>query len=115
MGGGSSGNAARRDVRERQEWVGPNAAGGRLQRSRTSPIHAPALDTGFVLHHFSVMKNVTITLAEEVARWARVWAARHDTSLSRFLGNILRQKMEEEEGYDRAMQQFLSRGPVPLK
>jgi plasmid stability protein len=26
------------------------------------------------------MKNVTINLDEEVARWARVWAARHDTS-----------------------------------
>ena len=28
------------------------------------------------------MKNVTITLDPEVARWARVYAAQHDTSVS---------------------------------
>lgn len=61
------------------------------------------------------MKNVTITLDEDVARWARVWAARHDTSVSRMLGEILREKMREEESYDAAMEQFLSAAPSLLK
>ena len=39
------------------------------------------------------LKNVTVTLEEEVARWARIEAARQDTSVSRFLGDILKQRM----------------------
>jgi plasmid stability protein len=60
-------------------------------------------------------KNVTITLEEEVARWARVWAARHDTSVSRLVGELLRQRMLEEVGYEAAMQQHLAVEPKPLK
>ena len=60
------------------------------------------------------MRNVTITLAEEVARWARVWAAREDMSLSRFVGELLRRRMTEERGYDRSLQQFLSRPATRL-
>ena len=44
------------------------------------------LDTKFVLHYIFVMKNVTITLDEEVARWARVMAAEQNTSVSRLVG-----------------------------
>ena len=61
------------------------------------------------------MKNVTITLAPEVARWAKVWAARHDTSVSRMLGELLRERMEAEAGYRSAMEQFLERTPAMLK
>ena len=61
------------------------------------------------------MKNVTITLEEEVARWARVWAAEHNTSVSRFVGRLLRQRMIEERGYQDAMRQYLDRQPQPLK
>jgi len=62
------------------------------------------------------MKIITITLQEDVARWARIWAARHNTSVSRMVGELLRQRMlEEEEGYQAAMQQYLSRGPAGLK
>jgi plasmid stability protein len=49
------------------------------------------------------MKNVTITLDEDVARWARVWAARHDTSVSRISGELLQEHMRQEEGYEAAM------------
>jgi len=55
------------------------------------------------------MRNVTITLPEEVARWARVWAARQDMSLSRFVGELLRRRMDKERGYERSLRQFLSR------
>jgi plasmid stability protein len=61
------------------------------------------------------MKNVTVSLEEDVALWARVWAARHDTSVSQVLGELLRERMLREEGYDAAMQQFLSASPVRLK
>lgn len=61
------------------------------------------------------MKNVTITLDEKVAEWARVWAAKSNTSVSRLVGELLKQKMQDESGYKVAMNQFLSRNPVPLK
>ena len=61
------------------------------------------------------MKNVTVTLEEEVARWARIRAAERDTSLSRYLGELLRDQMREEERYEDAMSEYLSRPPTPLK
>ena len=61
------------------------------------------------------MRNVTITLEEEVARWARVRAAEHDTSVSRLVGEMLKEKMIEEERYERAMQEYLGRTPRRLK
>jgi plasmid stability protein len=61
------------------------------------------------------MKNITITLDEQIAQWARVYAARHDTSVSHLLGELLRVRMLSEEGYDVAMRQFLSVSPRPLK
>lgn len=61
------------------------------------------------------MKNVTISVDEDVARWARVWAAEHDTSLSRILGDELRRKMELEQNYGRAQRRFLSKSPRELK
>jgi hypothetical protein len=61
------------------------------------------------------MKNVTITLDEAVAQWARVWAARHDTSVSKLVGEVLRERMQEEQGYECAMNDFLSRPPQRLK
>jgi len=61
------------------------------------------------------MRNTTITLDEEVARWVRIWAAKHDTSISRLVGELLRQKMLEEEGYEAARKQYLAQKPKALK
>jgi hypothetical protein len=61
------------------------------------------------------LPNVTITLEEEVARWARAWAAKHDTSVSRLVGELLRQRMLDEMGYEAAMKQYLASPPKPLK
>lgn len=55
------------------------------------------------------MKNVTITLEEEVAHWARVLAAKRNTSVSQLLGQILKEKMTQENEYDAAMNRYLSR------
>jgi hypothetical protein len=45
------------------------------------------------------MKNVAITLDEEVARWARIMAAKKDTRVSRLAGEMRREKMIEEQHY----------------
>ncbi len=55
------------------------------------------------------LRNITVTLDEEVARWARVEAARKDTSVSRLLGGILKERMVEKDGYQRAMRRALAR------
>ncbi len=57
------------------------------------------------------LRNITITLEENVARWARLEAARRDTSLSRFLAAILKDRMREKDGYERAMRRALARKP----
>jgi hypothetical protein len=57
------------------------------------------------------LRNITITLEEEVARWARVEAAKKDTSVSRYLGGVLKQQMEEKDEYERAMKRALKRKP----
>ena len=61
------------------------------------------------------MKNVTITLDEEVARWARIRAAEGDTSLSRLVGELLREKMLDEGKYQTSMHHYLSQSPRVLK
>lgn len=61
------------------------------------------------------MKNVTITLKEEVARWLRVWAAEHDVSVSRFVGRLVEEQMNHERQYERSKRRFLARKPEPLK
>ena len=55
------------------------------------------------------MKNVTITMADEVADWARVEAAKRNTSVSRMLGELLAEKMRQEDAYERAMNEWLHR------
>lgn len=57
------------------------------------------------------LRNVTVALDEDVARWARVHAARRETSVSRFLGELLRERMVQEDGYERAMKRALARRP----
>jgi hypothetical protein len=76
---------------------------------------ARLLDTNLVQHYFRAMKNVTITLDEETARWARIEAARRGTSVSRLVGEILAERRAREAEYEAAMGRFLGRGPVPLK
>lgn len=61
------------------------------------------------------MKNVTITLDEEVARWARIRAAERDTSVSRLVGEMLRDQMTTEEGYRAAEKEFFSVRPRRMR
>jgi hypothetical protein len=44
------------------------------------------------------LRNVTVTLEEDVAQWARIEAARRDTSVSRLLGELLKERMSGQDG-----------------
>ena len=57
------------------------------------------------------LRNITITLEEELARWARVEAARSDTSVSRYLANILKERMKQNDEYNAAKRRALARKP----
>ena len=59
----------------------------------------------------SQLRNVTVTLEEDVARWARIEAARRDTSVSRLLGELLKERMTAQDGYERTMRRALRRKP----
>ena len=61
----------------------------------------------------SRLRNITVTLEEEVARWARMEAAREETSVSRLLGDLLKQRMAENDAYEEAMRRALARKPLP--
>jgi hypothetical protein len=58
-------------------------------------------------------RNVTVTLEESVARWARMEAARQDTSVSQLLANILKERMKAKSSYESSMRRFLDRKPFP--
>ena len=57
------------------------------------------------------LRNITITLEENVARWARLEAAKQETSVSRLLAGILKQRMDAKDGYEAAMRRALARKP----
>ena len=53
------------------------------------------------------MKNVTVTMEDGVADWARMEAARRNTSVSRLVGELLAEKMRHDDAYERAMREAL--------
>ena len=53
------------------------------------------------------MKNVTVTMEDQVADWARMEAARRNTSVSRLIGELLAEKMRHDDSYERAMREAL--------
>jgi hypothetical protein len=61
------------------------------------------------------MKNVTLTLDEKTAAWARSHAARLRMSLSRYVGEMLERTMQESREYERAMREYLAKRPAKLK
>ena len=63
----------------------------------------------------SAMKNVTITLDEKTAAWVRLQAARLGMSVSRFVGEILRDSMHQVRDYNEAMRGFLAMKPFEFR
>jgi hypothetical protein len=61
-----------------------------------------------------VLKNVTVTLPEEVALWARKKAAEENTSVSRMLGRLLEAQMRSSDEYWEAYQAWKKLTPVDL-
>ncbi len=56
--------------------------------------------TGFVL------RNITITVSEEAALWARKKAAEESTSVSKLVGRMLEEQMRTSDEYWRAYRQW---------
>lgn len=68
------------------------------------------------------LKNVTITVTEDVARWARVRAAEADSSVSKLVGDMLDRDMQRHDRFDKARREFrrlgssiISDGPYPRR
>jgi hypothetical protein len=57
------------------------------------------------------MKNITVTLDEKTAIWAREYAAAQNKSLSRFLGELLDRTMRESRAYQDSMGRYFSKQP----
>lgn len=60
------------------------------------------------------MKNITLTLDAQTAKWLRLQAAEMEMSVSRFVSEVLREKMKQPLEYERAMRRFLSQKPFDL-
>jgi hypothetical protein len=61
------------------------------------------------------MKNVTITLDEKTAAWLRIHAAKLGMSVSRFVGEVLHERMHEVREYNEAMRNFLAQRPFAFE
>jgi hypothetical protein len=61
-----------------------------------------------------VLKNVTITLTEEVALWARKRAAEENTSVSRLVGKMLETQMRQSDDYREAYRRWQELKPMDI-
>jgi hypothetical protein len=72
--------------------------------------------TFFVQHEsrviISAMKNLTITVEESALTWARIEAAKRNTSVSRLVGDMLAEKMRASDAYRRAAEEWRSKVPT---
>jgi hypothetical protein len=61
------------------------------------------------------LTNVTVTLDETTLEDVRAEAARRRLSVSRFIGEVLRDRRRYSREYDRAMQAALAQKPLKLE
>ena len=61
------------------------------------------------------MKNITITLPENVAQWLQVKAAENERSVSKWLAELLESMQRQEDEYEIAMKRFLARKPRKIE
>ena len=73
------------------------------------------LDTIPVFHYLRAMKNITITLPEETARWLRVKAAENEQSVSKWLAELLEGMQRGEDEYEVAMKRYLAIKPRKME
>lgn len=55
------------------------------------------------------MKNVTITVDAAALEWVRIEAAKRNSSVSRLVGEMLVEKMQRADAYQRAMRDWQSK------
>lgn len=53
-----------------------------------------------------VFKNITVTLSEEAAHWARIKAVEENTSVSRPIGKIIEAQMLRSDDYSDAYRRW---------
>lgn len=61
-----------------------------------------------------MLKNVTITVSEEVAAWARRKAADENTSVSKLVGGMLESQMRMGDEYRRAHRRWKKMQNLPV-
>ena len=61
------------------------------------------------------MRNLTISIDDETARWARIEAARNDKSVSAYVGDLLRDQMSLAQAYESAHASWRSRDITTLR
>ncbi len=59
------------------------------------------------------LKNLTITVEEEVARWARLKAAEENTSVSKLVGRMLEREMTVGGDSRRRYEEWKHLRPIP--
>ncbi len=59
-----------------------------------------------------VLRNMTITVSEELARWARKKAAEENTSVSKLVGRMLENQMRMTDEYWRAYDRWKKIGAI---
>ena len=58
------------------------------------------------------MKNVTVTMNEDALEWVRIRAARKNSSVSRYLGELVEQARLRDGVYERSMRAALKFQPL---
>ncbi len=53
------------------------------------------------------MKNLTITVDDDALEWARIEAAKRNTSVSRLVGEFIADMRRQNDAYERAHQAWL--------
>ncbi|MEP7354108.1 MAG: DUF6364 family protein [Acidobacteriota bacterium] len=61
-----------------------------------------------------MLKNVTITLDQEILKAARVRAAQEGTSVSKLVGNILEREIRQKDGYLKGFEEWKKIKPVHM-
>ena len=61
------------------------------------------------------VRNITITVPEDVARWLKDKAAEADRSVSSWIRELLERTRCEEDEYETAMKRFLARKPRKIE
>ena len=61
-----------------------------------------------------MLKNVTITVSEEAAAWARKKAAEENTSVSKLVGRMLESQMRMGDEYKRAYRRWKKIQNLPV-